>query len=76
MPGLRLQVYHLRDLCTGLHQATSLHQEEITMDPWEMFSEMCRQVVENGNVYLDVNICGEQIFMTLWPYDDEEGDDE
>lgn len=46
------------------------------MDPWEMFSEMCRQVVENGNVYLDVNICGEQIFMTLWPYDEEEGDDE
>jgi hypothetical protein len=47
------------------------------MDPWEMFSEMCRQVVENGNVYLDVTIVGNQINMCLWPYEDyEEGDDE
>lgn len=45
------------------------------MDPWEMFSEMCRQVVENGNVYLDVNICGDQIYMILWPYDEEEDDE-
>lgn len=51
------------------------------MDPWEMFSEMCKQVVENGNVYLDVTIYNDQIYMTLWPYEDdyfedEEGDDE
>lgn len=50
------------------------------MDPWKLFSELCRQVVvENGNVYLDVTICDGQIYMTLWPYEDdyfEEGDDE
>ena len=50
------------------------------MDPWEMFSEMCKQVVENGNVYLDVTIYNDQIYMKLWPYndyfEDEEGDDE
>lgn len=76
MPGLRLQVYHLRDLCTGLHQATSLHQEEITMDPWEIFSEMCRRVVEEQNVYLDVLITGSGIELMLMPIDDWEGDDE
>lgn len=50
------------------------------MDPWELFSEMCKQVVENGNVYLSVTICDGQIYMKLLPYEDdyfknEEGDE-
>ena len=52
------------------------------MDPWEIFSELCRRVVEDQNVYLDVVILGNYITMELSPYDatyfedDEEGDDE
>ena len=51
------------------------------MDPWELFSELCRQVVEEQNVHLDVTIIGNNIQMMLMPidcYDDdyEEGDDE
>lgn len=37
------------------------------MDPWEMFSEMVRQVVENENVVLDVIISNGHIGMTLSP---------
>lgn len=52
------------------------------MDPWELFSELCRRVVEEQNVYLDVTIIGNHIQMMLMPIDcyddfeDEEGDDE
>lgn len=46
------------------------------MDPWELFSELCRQVVENGNVYLDVTILGGNVSMTLWPYCPDIDDDE
>lgn len=46
------------------------------MDPWEMFSELCRRVVEEQNVYLDIIITGNGIEMTLMPMlipkDDEE----
>jgi hypothetical protein len=48
------------------------------MDPWQIFSEMCRQVVEEQNVYLEVTIHGDYISMELWPYNDdfeEEEDD-
>lgn len=46
------------------------------MDPWEIFSEMCRRVVEEQNVYLDVLITGSGIELMLMPIDDWEGDDE
>lgn len=51
------------------------------MDPWKLFSELCRLVVEKQNVYLEVTILGGHIQMALWPYneddfEDEEGDDE
>lgn len=51
------------------------------MDPWQIFSELCRRVVEEQNVYLDVTIIGNNIQMTLTPIDryddfeDEEGDE-
>lgn len=51
------------------------------MDPWQIFSEMCRQVVEEQNVFLDVIIMGNNIEMMLMPIDcyddfeDEEGDE-
>lgn len=45
------------------------------MDAWEIFSELCRRVVEEQNVYLDVMITAVGVEMMLMPLD-EEGDDE
>ncbi len=47
------------------------------MDPWDVFSELCRQVVEEQNVYLDVLIYKNGIEMQLMPMDEEdnEGDE-
>lgn len=47
------------------------------MDPWEVFSELCRRVVEEGNVFLDVLIYKNGIEMQLMPMDEEdnEGDE-
>ena len=47
------------------------------MDPWKVFSELCRRVVEEGNVYLDVLIYKNGIEMQLMPMDEEdnEGDE-
>ena len=47
------------------------------MDPWDVFSELCRRVVEEGNVYLDVLIFKDGgIEMQLMPMDEEEEDGE
>ena len=47
------------------------------MDPWDVFSELCRQVVEEGNVFLDVFVYENGIHMQLMPMDEEkiEGDE-
>lgn len=45
------------------------------MDPWEMFSEMCRRVVMERNVYLDVLVTPTAIEMELLPYDKEDWED-
>lgn len=37
------------------------------MDTWKMFSELCRQVVKEQNVYLEVLIFDGHIEMALWP---------
>lgn len=42
------------------------------MDPWELFSELCKIVVQEQNVYLDVLISGNGIEMMLMPMDDAE----
>lgn len=44
------------------------------MNPWEIFSELCRMVVEKQNVYLDVLITGSGIEMMLMPVEDDMGD--
>lgn len=49
------------------------------MDPWELFSGLCRRVVEDQNVYLDVIILDNCISIELMPCDAiffEEEDDE
>lgn len=46
------------------------------MDPWDVFSELCRQVVEEKNVYLEVIIYNGSISMSLWPYNEENFEEE
>ena len=46
------------------------------IDPWILFSELCRQVVEQQNVYLEVVISNGVIGMSLYPLEDLEGEDE
>ena len=46
------------------------------MNPWEVFSELCRTVVEEQNVYLEVIISNGAIGMGLYPLEDLEGEDE
>ena len=41
------------------------------MDPWELFSELCRRVVEEQNVFLDVIITNGMVEMMLMPYDED-----
>lgn len=45
------------------------------MDAWEIFSELCKKVVEEQNVYLDVMITAVGIEMMLMPMDEEDCDD-
>jgi hypothetical protein len=48
------------------------------MDPWEMFSEMCRRVAVDQNVVLEVSIINGLIEMSLAPAileEDSEGDE-
>lgn len=42
------------------------------MDPWEIFANLCKQVVEEQNVYLDVLITSAGIEMMLMPMEREE----
>lgn len=42
------------------------------MNPWELFSYLCKQVVEEQNVYLDVMVTSMGIEMMLFPYNEEE----
>jgi hypothetical protein len=58
-------------------QIVSLKRRTTQMDPWDVFSELCRQVVEEGNVFLDVLIYKNGIEMQLMPLDEEdnEGDE-
>ena len=46
------------------------------MDPWDVFSELCRRVVEEGNVFLDVLIYKNGIEMQLMPLDEEDNEGE
>lgn len=42
------------------------------MDPWEMFSELCKTVVDEQNVFLDILITSKGIEMMLMPMDEED----
>ncbi len=40
------------------------------MDPWELFCHLCKTVVEEQSVYLDVLITAQGIEMMLMPSDE------
>ena len=46
------------------------------MDPWRLFSELCRRVVEEQNVVLEVAIIGDRILMSLAPIVDDFGEED
>lgn len=49
------------------------------MDPWDVFSELCRQVVQEQNVFLDILITKDGWEFQLMPigeYEDEEEEDD
>lgn len=46
------------------------------MDPWELFCELCKRVVEDQNVYLEVICLPGQVHMSLFPMDEGEFEDE
>ena len=46
----------------------------IKMDAWEVFSELCKIVVESQNVYLDVLVTRNGIEFQLMPIGEEEGE--
>jgi hypothetical protein len=59
-------------------QIVSLKRRTTQMDPWEMFAEMCRRVVVDQNVVLEVSIINGMIEMNLSPAileEDNEGDE-
>jgi hypothetical protein len=70
------RVVELVRLILNIHIVTPKRRTK-QMDPWDVFSELCRQVVEEGNVFLDVLIYKNGIEMQLMPLDEEdnEGDE-
>jgi len=42
------------------------------MDPWKLFCHLCKTVVEEQDVYLDVLITPAGVEMMLMPMDEEE----
>jgi hypothetical protein len=58
-------------LILNIHIVTP-KRRRLLMDPWDVFSELCRQVVEEGNVFLDVFVYENGIHMQLMPMDEEE----
>ena len=46
------------------------------MDAWEIFSELCKIVVTEQNVFLDILLTGNGIEMQLMPMEDEDYDED
>lgn len=42
------------------------------MDPWELISYLCKTVVEEQNVYLDILVTESGMEIMLRPLDDED----
>lgn len=42
------------------------------MDSWELFCHLCKTVVDEQNVFLDIRITSKGIEMMLMPMDEED----
>lgn len=42
------------------------------MDPWELFCHLCKTVVDEQNVFLDILITSKGVEMMLMPMDEED----
>lgn len=45
------------------------------MNPWELFCHLCKTVVEEQDVYLDILVTPVGVEMMLMPMGEEEEDD-
>lgn len=45
------------------------------MNPWELFCHLCKTVVEEQDVYLDILVTPVGVEMLLMPMGEEEEDD-
>ena len=71
--SLRNVLYHFGRIRQGLLRAEGIHKGDL-MDAWEIFSELCKKVVEEQNVYLDVFISSGEIEMMLMPWEEDDDD--
>ena len=46
------------------------------MNPWELFCHLCKTVVEEQDVYLDILVTPVGVEMMLMPMDKEEDEDD
>lgn len=46
------------------------------MDPWKIFSELCRLVVEEQNVFLEISLSKNSIDFNLWPLEERDEEEE
>lgn len=46
------------------------------MDPWKIFSELCRLVVEEQNVFLEISLSENSIDFHLWPLEERDEEEE
>lgn len=46
------------------------------MDPWELFCHLCKTVVEEQDVYLDILVTPVGVEMMLMPMDKEDDEDD
>lgn len=42
------------------------------MDPWQIFSELCKVVVEEQNVFLDILVTKQGVEMMLMPMEEDD----
>lgn len=46
------------------------------MDPWELFCHLCKTVVDEQNVFLDILITSKGVEMMLMPMDEEDNEEQ
>ena len=63
---------YLDDRGSCNHVNRGRQERGLSMDAWEMFSELCKTVVEEQNVYLDILVTRNGIEFQLMPMGEED----